>query len=114
LFNFKFSTFASTSTCWFIIKKVVFYFVKPLVFRNFVLQKNHNKMLYDKSTKIISEFKNYFSSNEKIFQTLFSGLRSLKISDKHFAAVDKINTKYVGYHRFILLFLLKNIKIKQS
>jgi hypothetical protein len=55
-------------------------------------------MLHDKSTKIISELKNYFSSNEKRFQTLFSGLRSLKISDKHFAAVDKINTKHVGYH----------------
>jgi hypothetical protein len=39
-------------------------------------------MLHDKSTKIISELKSYFSSNEKIFQTLFSELRSLKIPDK--------------------------------
>ncbi|MDR1652536.1 MAG: hypothetical protein LBS01_02570 [Prevotellaceae bacterium] len=76
-------------------------------------------MLHDKNTEIISELKNYFSSNEKIFQTLFSELRSLKISDKFFVSVDKINTKYVGYQRFMLLtlfplFYLKHIYEKSA
>jgi hypothetical protein len=62
-------------------------------------------MLHYKSTKIISELKNYFSSNEKIFQTLFRELGSLKISDKHFLSVDKKNTQYSGYQIFTLLML---------
>jgi hypothetical protein len=41
-----------------------------------------------KSKVFISELKNYFSSNEKIFQTLFTELRSLKISDKQFQSID--------------------------
>jgi hypothetical protein len=47
-------------------------------------------MLHGTSTKIISELKNYFSSDEKIFQTLFTELRSLRISGKMFRSVDKI------------------------
>ena len=69
-------------------------------------------MLHDKSTKIISELKNYFSSNEKIVQTLFTALRSLKISGKHFQTVDKINTKYTGYQRFVLLILFPLFELK--
>ena len=69
-------------------------------------------MLQHKSTKIISELKNYFDSNEKSIQTLFSGLRSLKISDKMFQSVDKINTKYTGYQKFMLLILFPLCEIK--
>ena len=41
-------------------------------------------MLRGKSTKIISELKNYFSSDEKIFRTLFTELHALRISGKMF------------------------------
>jgi hypothetical protein len=57
-------------------------------------------MLHDKSTKIISELKNYFSSNEKIFQTLFTELRSL-ISDKIILTLQQTYLKKSTY--FIVL-----------
>lgn len=69
-------------------------------------------MLHDKKTKIISELKNYFSSDEKIFQTLFTELRSLRISDKMFRSVDKINTHYSGFQRFIILILFPLFDVK--
>jgi len=65
-----------------------------------------------KSTKFVSELKNYFSSNEKIFQTLFRELRSLKISDKQFLSVDKINSQYTGYQKFILMLLFPLFAVK--
>ena len=52
-------------------------------------------MLQHKSTTIISELKNYFSSSEKIFQTLLTELRFLKISDKQFQSSDKNNSQYI-------------------
>ena len=58
--------------------------------------------------------KNYFSSNEKIFQTLFTELRSLKISDKYFLSVDKINGQYFGYNKLILLILFPLFAIKDN
>ena len=69
-------------------------------------------MLQHKSTTIISELKKYFSSNEKIFQTLFTELSSLKISDKLFQSVDKINSQYAGYQKFILLILFPLFTVK--
>ena len=65
-----------------------------------------------KSTKFVSELKNYFSSSEKIFQTLFTELRSLKISDKQFLSVDKINSQYTGYQKFILMLLFPLFAVK--
>ena len=69
-------------------------------------------MLHHKSTKIISELKNYFSSDEKIFQTLFTELRSLKISDKYFQMIDKVNSQYTGYQKFIFLILFPFFAVK--
>jgi hypothetical protein len=69
-------------------------------------------MLQHKSTQLVSELKNYFSSSEKIFQTLFTELRSLKISDKQFLSADKINSQYTGYQKFILLILFPLFSVK--
>jgi len=69
-------------------------------------------MLRHKNTKFISELKNYFSSNEKIFQTLFIELRSLKISDKQFESVDKINSQYTCYQKFLLLIIFPLFAVK--
>jgi DNA topoisomerase-3 len=49
-------------------------------------------MLHDKSTTFLSELKNYFSSNEKSVQTLFTELCSLKISDRQITA-ELLETK---------------------
>ena len=69
-------------------------------------------MLQYKSTNFISELKNYFSSDEKVFHTLFTELRSLKISGKQFQSVDKINSQYSGYQKFILLILFPLFAVK--
>jgi len=70
-------------------------------------------MLPNKSTTIISELKNYFSFNEKSIQTLFTELRSLKISDKVFRGVDKNNNRYAGLQKLILLILFPLFNIKE-
>jgi hypothetical protein len=69
-------------------------------------------MLQYKNTINISELKKYFSSDEKAIKTLLREIRSLKISDKLFPAIDKCNTQYVGKHIFtiLLLFTLFNVK----
>ena len=69
-------------------------------------------MLHDKSTKFISELKNYFSSSEKSIQTLFTELRSLKISDKMFQSVDKTNSQYTGLQKLTLLILFPLFEVK--
>jgi len=71
-------------------------------------------MLPNQSTTIISELKNYFSSNEKSIQTLFTELRSLKISGKVFRGVDKNNNRYSGLQKLILLILFPLFDIKVS
>lgn len=69
-------------------------------------------MLQHKSTTIISELQKYFSSSEKTIQTLFTELRSLKISDRQFQCIDKINSKHAGFQKFILLILFPLFEIK--
>jgi len=69
-------------------------------------------MLQHKSATIISELKNYFSSSEKIFQTLLTELRSLNITDKQFQSVDKNNSQYGGYQKFILLIFFPLFGVK--
>ena len=69
-------------------------------------------MLHNKSTKIISELNKYFSSREKTVQTLLGELRSLKISDKLFEGIDKVNTKYKGKQKFMLLLLFPIFAVK--
>jgi hypothetical protein len=69
-------------------------------------------MLPNKGTKTISELKNYFGSNEKSIQTLFTEFRSLKISDKIFQSVDKPNTQYTCFQKFIFLILFPLFEIK--
>jgi hypothetical protein len=69
-------------------------------------------MLHDKSTKLISELKIYFSSNEKSIQTLFRELCSLKLSGKVFAATDKINSQYTGLQKLLCLMLFPLFDVK--
>ena len=69
-------------------------------------------MLRHKSTTKISELKNYFSSNEKIFQTLFRELHCLRISDRMFQSVDKTNTQYSGYQKLLILIMLPLFEVK--
>jgi hypothetical protein len=66
-------------------------------------------MLHDKSTKIISEIKNYFSSKEKIFFTLYSEpAPQVEAIYRHLNG--KNNLKYLHIYNF-LLFLQNHIPI---
>ena len=69
-------------------------------------------MLPYKITTNLSELQKYFSSSEKAIQTLFKELRSLKISDRLFRAIDKINTKYNGKPLFTQLLLFPIFAVK--
>ena len=69
-------------------------------------------MLHDKSTKIISELQKYFSSSEKTIKTLLAELGSLKISNSLFEGIYKINTKYKGKQKLILLLLFPIFAVK--
>jgi hypothetical protein len=69
-------------------------------------------MLHDKGTKLISELKTYFSSSDKSIQTLFTVLRSLRLSVSVFQSVDKINSQYSGLQKLILLLLFPLFDVK--
>jgi len=69
-------------------------------------------MLRYKITPNLSELQKYFSSSEKAIQTLFKELRSLKMSQKTFQSMDKINTQYSGRQIVIWLLLFPVFAIK--
>ena len=69
-------------------------------------------MLRYKNTTNLSELQKYFSSPGKAIQTLFTVLRSLKIQNKAFQIIDKINTKHNGKQVFILLLLFPLFAVK--
>ena len=62
-------------------------------------------MLRYKSTVNLGEQQKYFSSSEKAIHTLFKELRSLRIYNKPFQSVDKINTQYGSKQVFTMLLL---------
>jgi hypothetical protein len=69
-------------------------------------------MLPRKSTVNLCELQKYFSSSEKAIETLFQGLRSLKIYNKPFKAIDKVNTQHRGKQSLILLLLFPLFAVK--
>ena len=69
-------------------------------------------MLRYKNTVKLGDLQKYFSSHEKAIQTLFRGLRSLRIYNKSFQTVDKCNTKYGGKQLFTILLLFPLFAVK--
>ena len=69
-------------------------------------------MRQHKITNFISELQKYFSSNEKIIQTLYSELSSLTFLNRIFWSIDKNNTQYFNYQRFIILILYPFFEVK--
>jgi hypothetical protein len=69
-------------------------------------------MLQYKSNELLGEIQKKFTEKEKIFQTLLSIVQSLKISDKNFTNIDKVNTRYSGFMKFVLLILFPLFEIK--
>jgi len=69
-------------------------------------------MLRYKNTVNFGELQKYFSSNEKAVETLFKGLSSLRIYNKPFKAIDKINTQHSAKQLFTLLLLFPLFAVK--
>jgi hypothetical protein len=69
-------------------------------------------MLRHKSTVNLCELQKYFSSSEKAIETLFKELGSLKIYNKPFKVIDKVNTLHNGKQIFTLLLLFPLFAVK--
>ena len=78
-----------------------------------VKQKHHN-MLPSKDTTILSEINNFFTSSEKAIETVFSTLRSLKLSESQFFIKEKPNNTYKNTDKLLLLLLFPLFKIKSG
>ena len=69
-------------------------------------------MLRRKNTVDIGELQKYFNSNEGAIETLFRGLRSLRINNKLFGSVEKCNTGHSCKNIFTLLLLFPLFAVK--
>ena len=69
-------------------------------------------MLRHKSTIKLTELQKYFSSEEKAIDTLFRVLGSLKMMNRPFHAVDKVNTQYCGKQIFMVILLFPLFAVK--
>ena len=69
-------------------------------------------MLRHKSTIKLTELQKYFSSEEKAIDTLFRVLGSLKMMNRPFHAVDKVNTQYCGKRIFMVILLFPLFAVK--
>ena len=78
-----------------------------------VKEKHHN-MLPSKDTTILSEINNFFTSGEKAIETVFSTLRSLKLSESQFFIKEKPNNTYKNTDKLLLMLLFPMFKVKSG
>jgi hypothetical protein len=85
-----------------------------LIFSIFVLLNSKIKipMLRYKNRTNIGELQQFFSSSESAIHTLFRELRLLKIYNKTFQSVNKVNTRHTGRQVFTLLLLFPLFAVK--
>ena len=62
-------------------------------------------MLHSKDTTILSEINDFFISSEKAIETVFSTLRSLKLSENVFLIKEKQNNTYKNTDKLLLMLL---------
>lgn len=62
-------------------------------------------MLQNKSTTIVSEVKDFFTSSEKAIITILTVLSSLTLSDKQFGLRSMCNNEYRNINKFLLIIL---------
>jgi hypothetical protein len=62
-------------------------------------------MLQNKSTTIISEVKDFFTSSEKAINTILTVLSSLTLSEKQIGLLSKCNNEYRNINKFLLIIL---------
>lgn len=62
-------------------------------------------MLQNKSTTIVSEVKDFFTSSEKAINTILTVLSSLTLSEKQIGLLSKCNNEYKNINKFLLIIL---------
>ncbi|MBN1340929.1 MAG: transposase [Bacteroidales bacterium] len=71
-------------------------------------------MLQNKSTTIISEVKDFFTSSEKAIYTVLTILSSLTLSEKHLGIESKCNNKHKNINKLLLVVLFPFFEVKDA
>lgn len=69
-------------------------------------------MLHNKSTKIISEVKDFFTSSEKAIYTILTTLSSLKLSEKKNGLETHSNNEYKKINKLLMVLIFPFFEIK--
>lgn len=69
-------------------------------------------MLPNKSTTIVSEVKDFFTSSEKAIHTVLTLLSSLTLSEKHLGIESKSNNKHKNINKLLLVVLFPFFEVK--
>ncbi len=71
-------------------------------------------MLPNKSTTIVSEVKDFFTSSEKAIYTVLDVFSSLTLSEKHLGIESKSNNKHKNINKLMLVVLFPFFEVKDS
>jgi len=71
-------------------------------------------LLQNKSTTIISEVKDFFTSSEKAINTILTILSSLTLSEKHLGVESKCNNKLKTINKILLVVLFPFFEVKDA
>jgi hypothetical protein len=71
-------------------------------------------MLPNKSTTIVSEIKDFFTSSEKAIYTVLTIISSLTLSEKHLDIESKCNNKHKNINKLLLFVLFPFFEVKDT
>ena len=71
-------------------------------------------MLSNKSTTIVSEVKDFFTTSEKAINTILTVLSSLTLSEKQFGIESKCNNSYKNINKLLLVVLFPFFDVKDA
>lgn len=71
-------------------------------------------MLQNKSTTIVSEVKDFFTSSEKAINTILTVLSSLTLSEKQIGLLSKSNNEYKNINKFLLIIMFPFFDIQDA
>lgn len=71
-------------------------------------------MLPNKSTTIVSEVKDFFTSSEKAIHTVLTILSSLTLSEKQFGIESKFNNKHKNSNKLLLVVMFPFFEVKDA
>ena len=71
-------------------------------------------MLPNKSTTIVSEVKDFFTSSEKAINTILTVLSSLTLSEKQLGIESKSNNKHKNINKLLLVVMFPFFEVKDA